>query len=100
MNLAFDFLFNLIKKKEVKKTKVNDLLVSESGEVISKYVITESIWGNWNYHISHGDNIKMSLCGKDVMPTNMRMSDWNNWTPDHIPTSYCSYCDRLMKEDK
>lgn len=60
-----------------------------------KLIITEGIEGYWNYHLSFSSMFTKSLCGKDVMKTSLKKSQWG--TKTHLNESYCDECVEIIK---
>jgi hypothetical protein len=63
--------------------------------------IVEGVESVWHYHLSFtGKTGKQTLCGKtDVMHTEISLKNWNS-PPDHIPSSYCTKCNKIFNDLK
>ena len=61
-----------------------------------KYIIRESIYGNFYYHISSDFN---SLCSKkNTMVTSIPIEAWG--TVSHLNERYCKECEEIYKKEK
>ena len=63
-----------------------------------KFIVTEGLEGIWYYHISRKDDSTKSLCGENVMYSNMSLDEWNT-EPTHIPYKFCKRCQELMEKE-
>jgi len=62
-----------------------------------KFVITEGVEGYYIYHISFNCET-VSLCGKNVMSTNISFSNWNVIKTSHLNERYCKECTNIMEK--
>lgn len=63
----------------------------------NKIFISESILGNWNYHISLKEKPYQSVCGKQVMKTQIPLDYWGV-SMEHIGEKYCEKCSKFLEE--
>lgn len=61
---------------------------------MDKLIITESIHGNWFYHLSIPGKFTKGLCGKDTMLTCLPISFWG--TEGHLNERYCKRCEAMV----
>ena len=58
-------------------------------------VITESVFGNWCYHLSSPDAIHIGLCGANTMISPCPITLWG--FVGQLRESYCHECEELAK---
>ena len=61
-----------------------------------KLIVTESVHGNWYYHLSIHDKYTKGLCGANTMLTHLPTDMWG--TKGHLNERYCKKCEHLTRE--
>ena len=56
-------------------------------------IVTEGVEGYWHYHLSKPETFTRSLCGKQVMKTELPLSSWG--IVGHLKERYCKDCELL-----
>lgn len=64
----------------------------KAGGSLKRLRIAEGVAGTWFYHLAYEGEYK-SLCGKDVMHTEIPMNTWG--FRGHLNERYCHDCEEM-----
>ena len=59
-------------------------------KIKQQYHVTESVNGNWSYHLSKLGVNSISICGVNTMMCSLRISQWGY--RGHLNEKYCEKC--------